>query len=209
MVMQSLHLDRVPKTIAKEWFDRGKNEDTLFKFVSYWIVFNQLYNFGVSNIDNTTERERINKYCRNHIRVLKQKLDFTKLDLTEFYAGPVIQGSGTVNDVETNDSIIVIKEKILKKLSGFSLANRSNNIENIRELENKAKDIARDYINIRDNNGNDKIMSLFSEIYTVRCNLFHGSKTPTPSRDYFLVEESNAVLEMCLEDLMDDTFKDY
>lgn len=206
MEIQNLHIDQVPKTIANEWFDRGKNEETLFRFVSYWIVFNHLYNYGLTNIDDKNERCRIEDYCKRHMPTLINTLDFRELKLDEFLSNPVIPGSRTVDDILPFESKDKIKEKILNVLYHYNL-NNNNSKDKYREIEGKAEKIAEEYLNIRGSNKRKKIMSLFSAMYTVRCNLFHGNKTPHPSRDYYLVEESASILEKCLESLIKETFK--
>ena len=44
-----------------------------------------------------------------------------------------------------------------------------------------------------------RIEALFMMIYTVRCNLFHGSKEASNPRDVRLVQRSGEILEIYLE----------
>lgn len=205
-----LHIDESPKHIAKAWFDKGKNEETLFKFISYWIVFNHLYNYGIDNFDDSDERFRIKSYCKRHLQVLESTIEFSKLDIYEFEKSPVLSGPKTIGEISQFKSKYDITEMIIDELY-YTVANERNPIDKkikIIELKEKAKAITDEYFDIRGDNNKRKIIALFSAMYTVRCNLFHGMKTPDPSRDYNLVEESASILEMCLKDLIEDTFKD-
>ncbi len=50
-----------------------------------------------------------------------------------------------------------------------------------------------------------RMEALFLTIYQVRCNMFHGSKTPEPERDYQLVDSSQKILEKVLRKLIEKT----
>ena len=45
----------------------------------------------------------------------------------------------------------------------------------------------------------EKIIALFQTLYTVRCNLFHGSKDTGDINDVNLVQNSGEILELLLE----------
>ena len=214
-----------PYEIAEGWFDKGQNEETVFKFISYWIVFNHLYNYGLIDIDEKRERKRIEEFCKNNMETLVQTIDFSKLDLSAFLDKPVISGSKIIKGIDgftSRDSIIErVKDSIYKpdpkegKLLDKALKDNALKDKILKEkalkekdLKEKAERIADDYLNIRGSDIEKKILSLFNEIYTVRCNLFHGSKMPIENyeRDYNLVAESAAVLELCLPELVFNTF---
>jgi len=199
--MADYHSLSIPERIVKEWYERGTNEkEALFKFVSYWIVFNQLYNYGIENLDDYSETRRIQFFCRDHIDVLADIIDFDTPYLDEMKSSPVIDGTAIV-DLENKDGDEkAIAIELFKKMS-----NRRSDRDSVKK---RCSWIASDYIRIRDNSTREdtRIISLFMTMYRVRCNLFHGMKRPNAERDYNLVRDSATILEECLPALMVDTF---
>lgn len=197
-----------PGLIAEEWFDRGCNEtdDVVFKFVSYWIVFNHLYNYNVPYFNPPYERGRIIKFCNNNYNVLRSSLDFSKLDLSEFLTAPVLPDSATVacQDV-SGDDVDDVKTQVVEALKKDRDRNRHRVSD--KELEKRAGYIARDFCDFHGDDKRAKIIALFMLMYQVRCNLFHGNKSPGSHRDIRLVEQSVAVLEMCLPPLLKKYFR--
>ncbi len=53
----------------------------------------------------------------------------------------------------------------------------------------------------------EKMQMLFNTIYRVRCNLFHGSKTPDSYRDNDLIKNAGAILQIYLNYIFSNTLK--
>lgn len=200
--MNGYHTDSCPSTIVKEWYERGQQEkEAMFKFVSYWIVFNHLYNYNLKDIETSYETGRIRDYCYQHMNVLVDTVDFNASYLDEMKSSPVIPDTFQTNHIDWNGEQEYIEEKL------YELLARGRNEDG--RLRSKCEYIARDYINICDESAKSRkrIVSLFMTIYRVRCNLFHGMKRPYPGRDYNLVRDSADILERCLPGLIEDTFR--
>lgn len=67
------------------------------------------------------------------------------------------------------------------------ISSGSNETEKARENQRGA--------NNKDSDDFTRFQSLIQIIYTVRCNLFHGSKNPADERDYKLVHASAKIME--------------
>lgn len=195
--------ERYPYEIARQWFERGqKEEDNVFRFVSYWIVFNQMYNYGVNDYERTTETERIMDFCRKHVETLIDTVNFDADYLNEFKARPVISSHHTVDELDWRGGEDYIARKIYERLG-----RRNGERDNV--LYNKCFNIAKEFVGLCDYRSNPKkrITLLFLTIYRIRCNLFHGMKNPQPKRDFRLISDSADILEECLPALMDEVFR--
>ena len=194
-----LHTDDCPSTIAREWLERGKHEtDELFKFVSYWIVFNHLYNYGVDDFDEK-EASRIKDFCKKHSEALSEVLDFDADYLKPLKERPVIPGSGRVGIIDWREDEDYLAERIYEIISRNRVGSHKEEISRF---------VAKDYKNICNPRAKLKyrVESLLMTIYRIRCNLFHGMKSGDPGRDYELVVSAGKVLECCLPTLIKDTF---
>lgn len=195
--------ERYPYEIARQWFERGqKEEDNVFRFVSYWIVFNQMYNYGVNDYERTSETERIRDFCGKHAETLIDTVNFDADYLNEFKARPVISSHHTVDKLDWRGGEDYIARKIYERLE-------RRNGEHDDVLYNKCFSIAKEFVGLCDYRSNPKkrIRFLFLTIYRIRCNLFHGMKNPQPKRDFRLISDSADILEECLPALMDEVFK--
>ncbi len=66
----ALHTDAVPAQLFRRWYRMGKEEeDAVFRFVAYWIAFNQLYNYGITDFETESETSRIYDYCKKNIAI--------------------------------------------------------------------------------------------------------------------------------------------
>lgn len=209
-----LHMDSCPSDLAKGWYERGKEEVNrttgayddrndvadLFRFVSYWIAFNHLYNYGIDDIEETDEITRIKNYCDDHMETLINLIDFDAEYMNVFKDRPILSWQGSPNQFDWSSPNA-------EEYIANSLFRRYNRLS-IKKLRAKCRYAAQDFININDNSKpvEERIKSLMISIYKVRCNLFHGMKTPDPGRDYDLVKNSADVLETCLEELINETF---
>ena len=194
-----LHIDDCPSTIAREWLDRGQREtDELYKFVSYWIVFNHLYNYGIDDFDEI-ETIRIKDFCKKHSEVLAEVLDFNAEYLKPLKERPVIPGPGRVGIIDWKGDVDYLTERIYEIIS----RNRESS-----HKEEISRFVAKDYQNICNPKAKleYRVESLIMTIYRIRCNLFHGMKSGDPGRDYELVVSAEKVLDCCLPALIKDTF---
>lgn len=194
--------ERYPYELARQWLERGQKEsDTVFRFASYWIVFNQMYNYGIDDFEGNKEIYRIGVFCRKHTNTLLDNIDLDGDYLNEFKSRPVISSYETVEIIDWRGGEDYIARKIYEKL------NRRNRDDRV--LYNKCFDIAKEFVALCDYNEmpEARIKALFMTIYRVRCNLFHGMKNPTPKRDFRLISDSADILEECLPVLMDEVFR--
>lgn len=191
-----VHTDEAPVTIAREWFDRGRREsDAVFAFISYWITFNQLYNYG--RADEGTDRDRIRDFIRQHADAFITCLDFDADYLDVFMESPVMAGSVRAPELDWSyGSVGMLTDKLYDAVGSESY------------IHKKCGDIVRNHIKLIDDDIDPlkRIMILFDYIYQVRCNLFHGHKTPSPERNWRLIDSSAQVLEVCLPELMKEVF---
>ena len=194
MARTYLYMAEEPPRIAKEWFNRGKNEeDTVFAFICYWITFNQLYSYCAQ--DRMSERELIKDFIRNYRDIFKSCLDFSDPMMDVFFEAPVLEKSASATGLDWFQS----KAGILDEL--YDMIGFYYDKGECRHIMNMHLDLLND-----GNNKLSRIQILFMYIYQVRCNLFHGNKTPTPERDWRLVESSAQILEIVLPKLIVEVF---
>lgn len=195
--------EHYPIEIANEWVEKGKKEtDEVFKFVSYWITFNQLYNYGISEIERESERSRIRLYCKKHAAILVDAIDFDAPFLKEFKTRPVLPGYNRVDRLDWRAGESYITEKILEEQ--YHDKKREDP-----EIKRKCRQKAREFISICDDRTHpeDRVNALFQTMYQVRSNLMHGAKNPTPERDFSLISGAAQVMDVCLPALIEDTFR--
>lgn len=195
--------EHYPIEIANVWFERGrKEEDEVFKFVSYWITFNQLYNYGVSETERESEVSRIRYYCRKHAAVLVEVIDFDAPYLKEFRTRPVLSGYNRVDRLDWRAGEKYVTEKILERQ--YQGKKREDP-----EIRKRCRQVARRFTSLCNDRTypEDRVNALFQTMYQVRCNLMHGAKNPTPERDFSLISGAAQVLENCLPELIEDTFR--
>lgn len=188
--------------ITREWFRRGRMEsDPVFKFVSYWLAFIQLFNYGLSKFDLEQEGEstRIIDYCKDKTDILYDLIDFDADYLKVFRDRPVVKGTEKTGRIDVQQNRAEIEELIKKQLDKTN--DKTNSSDDIQK-------IAKDYKTLCNPKASnkDKVKALFCSIYRVRCNLFHGSKRPDPGRDLELIKSSCEILEICIPRLIDCTY---
>ena len=195
--------EQYPIEIANVWFERGKNEsDEVFKFVSYWITFNQLYNYGISETERESEVSRIRDYCRRHEAVLVDVIDFDAPYLKEFRTRPVLSGFNRVDRLDWRAGEKYITEKILETQYHGKKREEPEIMKRCRQVARRFTSLCNDRTNPE-----DRVNALFQTMYQVRCNLMHGAKNPTPERDFCLISGAAQVLEDCLPVLIPETFR--
>lgn len=194
--MDNNRLDMViePPRIAKEWFNKGKAEkDVVFAFICYWITFNQLYSYYAQ--PRLSERGMVEDFIRQHRNSFKSLIDMSDPIVDVFLEAPVLEKSATAVGIDWTQSEADILDNLCDKIGNYYSEGESRSImkRHIRLID-------------EDNNKLDRIIVLFMYIYQVRCNLFHGNKTPTPKRDWRLVESSSQILGTVLPTLIFDVF---
>ncbi len=192
-----VHTDEAPFIIAREWFDRGSREsDSVYAFISYWITFNQLYNYDAEDIGS--DRDKIMDFIRRHSDIFISCVDFNADYLDVFMESPVMAEDVRAPELDWSyESEHALTDRLYAAV-GSRVYNRR-----------KCADIVAGHIDLIDDDiaPLKRIRILFSYIYQVRNNLFHGHKTPSPERNWRLVDSSAQILEACLPDLMKAIFK--
>ena len=190
-----IHLDDCPRKLVSGWIARGNKEnDVLFKFVSYWIALNQLYNFDGD--DNKKERSRIKSFSRKYAQKIVEALEFNADYMKIFKERPILAGFNTTGEYDWKEEPDSIAQKII---------NRFKSHKGRLYFESNCKDAANYYVWMNNPNreSEDKAEALLMSIYQVRCNLFHGNKDPELKRNYDLIESSARILEILLPVLRD------
>lgn len=176
-----LHFDSCQ--ISKVWFERGEDEaDIAFKFISYWISFNGLYGqfYLDGNENRRSERDQIRNLIDNNNEKLVGLFDFEHDDrLAIFLEAPVLSGHKDGRSVEN---------------AHYGRVNDDDPNRFAIRFYRTLIDVRRPTI--------DRLKALMVTIYQVRCNMFHGGKTPYPDRNYRLVDSSQYVLKKVLDVLM-------
>ncbi len=177
--------------ISREWYqignnhhpvaDNDKSESVAFKFVSYWVSFNALYAVEKKK-EEMSEREQIEAFIRNNEARLTGLFRYSMDGSIQiFLERPVLYGTdmpdGGMYSPDRKYNELECKHK-----NEFALWRDLN------ESVEKYKEI-------------DALVYLIQTIYTVRNNLFHGHKTPYPSRNYQLVDCSQQIMRKLLERL--------
>lgn len=174
------------KDNANKWFDYSKKHapEAVSKFVMLWIAFNWEYS-EYSDGGFLPEPTTIRHFCRD--RDNRKKLlgyDPFVPNKTEaikvFKKGPVFDDR---YDRYKNSEDSRVREKYEKALE-------------------KAEAI---YEGLKSNEPAVRMENLILTIYQVRCNLFHGSKTPLgprETRDSELIESSAEIMEEYMKRLL-------
>lgn len=192
--MSGIHFDQI--NIAEDWFEFGKNGDfpnhsdddtseVITRFVAYWIAFNAIYSVNFDKLNkrvktemNIAEWKQI-QHCINlyYDDCFKGVIDFNAEYINIFKDAPVFEGR-----------IEPVKGKNYKGYYGF----RFDHYRTLTDDESTEQ---------------DKLHALVQTIYQVRCNVFHGNKSSSPDRNYFLVKNSAIVLEKLLTAYMNKKSK--
>ena len=188
-----------PPKLVDGWIDRGRQEDdVLFKFVSFWIAMNQLYN--LHGDENESEISRIKEFARNKHRIIDDNVDYQAGYMKIFKERPILGWFDTTDRYDWREGPDFVAERIM---------NRFQHRSDRQYLETNCRDAANNYVRICDPRcrSKDKAEALLMSIYRVRCNLFHGGKNPEEERNYNLIESSVQILELILPGLRDDMYR--
>ena len=178
--------------ISEEWFKLGKGKDSeqssdvVFKFIAYWIAFNGIFSKFSNGID--TERHQIEELLNSKkFDSLIGLIDFDKAPECEvFREAPVFQC-----DRNPHSGVDYLLHNIMRD-EYKSCKNQIDNYRNFNQSTDERK----------------RWLALLLTIKQVRNNLFHGQKTPSPDRNYELVNSSQKILEQVLFKLLGELTND-
>ena len=180
-----------PVNLIDGWIKRGNDEpDILFKFVAYWIAFNQMYNLEDVN-ETMSERKAIEQFCIKQCDTIIDALDFGADYMKIFKERPILRWLDTTGRYDWREGKEFVADMIMERLS-FR--------KDRPYFEKNCKEAAAYYVNICNPRcrNSDKAIALMMSIYRVRSNLFHGIKDPDTKRNYDLIKSSAEILENCL-----------
>ena len=169
----------------QNWYNYGIEHNNPFfvKFMALWIAFNEKYkNYPQYNkYGNYDERLTIENFCEQNKKVLSDKFEdvFIKSKLTEEFYKMNDEKEFYVRDMKIYEYPEDKREKIIK----YRKMDSKNVTPPIIDKWKATK-------------------AMFSLMYSVRCNLFHGGKDAMNERDIELVRCSGEILEIYLKDLM-------
>ncbi len=168
---KELHRDDLEKSFMN-WYQFGieHNDPFFVKFVALWMGFNEKYISFPGKL----------KFIDNETRATKIIYDVETEKINEF--------------CDENACIIEsIHEKVFN--SPFINVFTKEPVKDMKKgyLTGKNK---KNYNNLINKNGIVQTKALLQTIYQVRCNLFHGSKSPDEQRDIALVRCSGEIMEM-------------
>lgn len=168
---------------VKEWYERAEEVDEtkfLTKFFCYYIAFNHIfYTYAFEKGLLKTERGGTRKGERDMIKGLLE-------DLTGESGHESFKGYDPYSLIKHSELLKHVESERVKKKK------RPNN--HTKDKRTKGS-IYQQRLNEKD------IPQLFNEIYNIRCNLFHGSKSMKNSRNEGLVKDSNTALRDFLQRL--------
>lgn len=174
---KDVYRNSISKFRWEEWYNYGvENSNPFFvKFMTLWIAFNQIYSKYPGLIENS-DKKGFHRDERQQIKeCLKHDIDtelLTKELFDQIFSSPFIE---------------IFKHKPVKTFN--------TNKKKFDDDKFNNHDIVKD----KNEDWENRIEALFMMIYTVRCNLFHGSKETSNPRDVRLVQRSGEILEIYLE----------
>lgn len=175
----------MPKTynFIKVWLAAAKSQDPFYKFLCFFLSFNHLYS----------------KYRALHIDEDQDEHDMSVI--TRFLAD-------TFEKMKAKGLVYKLPNELNWKSGGSGCClTREVKILAEPELEWKSTEpyietaLANEGV-VRDSD-NWNVIKIFLRIYKIRCNLFHGNKSPCNKRDVQKVEESCVVLGSFLRKYLD------
>ena len=192
---KSIYYDEEAYRIAINWYEKGtEEEDSVFAFVSFWIVMNQLYNYG--QLRTESDRVRLNEYIKRNKEDLIKIIDFDAEYLDVFMENPVLDGKLMPLGIDWSNPERQIRREADDIMGNFFDAS-------------EVSKIVRNHLLLIDDETNKhlRIKVLFSYIYSVRCNLLHGNKSLDSERNWRLINSSAEILRICLPTLIKTTFR--
>ena len=176
---KSISTNNIIDSDLNAWYKFGVEHNNPFfiKFMTLWFAFNCMYKKYKGTHEYKDEKGKIQ--TRDDVEYEKinewceDKKNEEKLKLVH-------------NRIFNSPFIEIFKEgPVIDMKKGHETYPNKNNYENLMS-----------------SNGNLQMKGLFQTMYQVRCNLFHGNKSPDNNRDLELVRCSGEILEICLNAFM-------
>lgn len=192
-----------PMQIAKEWFEHGKKKDgkdpseVAFRFISFWIAFNAYY---AADFDYKHD-SRIKEDCKD------KKEYYSESELIKMYLMEKREYFNDLFDFDNEPELAIFRENPVFKVSSSPFENFDYkdkvHISDESKLPKGTKEIIKTYQTFIDTKESkiERLKALVLTINQVRNNMFHGGKTPTPERNYNLVDSSQWVIGKILKKL--------
>lgn len=172
------------KNNAYAWYEYAlkTGDDSVARFMMHWIAFNFMYSeYSRRDEDGdwNSERDRIERLCKDKYRDLKHCKQFEDLEKREkLWEYPILKGKnrpyGSIKPAMPTDRQLKPQDMTPEELWSV----------------------------LRLGRGLRRIQCILLTLYQVRCNLFHGSKDPNYPRDRKLIQESATIMQGCMEALL-------
>lgn len=177
------------RKIGTEWYEYAskENDNYFVKFMMYWVAFNWLYEeYRKDSQDTQNSQETKNTKNTKNTKDCNDRPD-EKLAIQNFLDGnnnkenlKALESLKIFKKPEFQDAIAVLtKEPIIDARTGIPKGHYKYEVVN-----------------------NESILDLIYIIYHIRCNLFHGSKSPSSDRNRDLVIASATILDAFLKKLL-------
>ena len=175
---------------ARAWYNHAltTGDDSFARFMMHWIAFNfeyGKYRKRKPDGDWNSERERIARLCADKYDALRNYDPFTEnpTEVNELIELPVLSGWRNPEEQEEPQlppNRLKPHEMWADELWGvLRLDRHSSRYHDIRRTQ-----------------------CLLLTLYQVRCNLFHGSKSPEFMRDRTLVKDAAIIMQRYMEALL-------
>ena len=167
---------------AKEWdrYARTTGDDSFAQFMMYWIGFNFLYS-DYKRGERDSEKLQIERLCEARFNDLERYDPFAEdTEIHVFLEHPI--GKGVSSSYRQPRQL---------RNEGGHLPPRRMTPRQLWEV-------------VRSGNGLERVQCLFITLYQVRCNLFHGSKSPYDENDLALMRASAHIMRRYMDVLLEE-----
>ncbi|MCQ2578046.1 MAG: hypothetical protein MJ176_05900 [Treponema sp.] len=162
-------------------FGMEHNDPFFVKFMTLWFAFNKEY----SKFPGVVEKE-----LRDGSTKKQKDVEYAKIK--EFCEKNMDKLLSVHDLIFKSPLIIIFKEKPVEDMKSVK---KWKDNKNESHQEKYYKDLIK-------GTSKQQTIAIFQMMYQVRCNLFHGSKTPNMERDLNLVRNSGEILEIYLKAIM-------
>ena len=170
------------RNIGNEWYEYAskENENYFVRFMMYWVAFNWLYEEYRKYSEDTKDSEYTKDFedtkgCKDEKLIIQKFLDDN--DQRNLIA---LESLNIFTNPQYQQAIDVLTEEPIVDARTF-----------------KPKRYYKDQVV-----NNESILDLIYIIYHIRCNLFHGAKSPSAPRNGALVEAAATILDVFLKKLL-------
>ena len=173
---KKIHTQSIVNSDLNAWYKFGVEHNNPFfiKFMTLWFAFNCMYK----------KYPGIHTYKDEKSNEIKTRDDVEYEKINEW-----------CNDEINKKKLQLLHNKIFKSPL-IEIFKEKPVIDMKKGFETKAN--KKNFNNLISSNYDNQIHGLFQTMYQIRCNLFHGSKSPDDNRDLELVRCSGEILELCL-----------